>query len=75
MLYPPMLLTPMAARLGDYYLTTGKPAEAVDAYQRALKAFPNDLTTMAGLQKAYTANGNAEHAQETGGRIEEVRKK
>ena len=58
MCFPPLLLTPMAARLGAYYLTSQKPADAIEAYQRALAAFPNDLDALAGLQHAYEAAAN-----------------
>ena len=62
MLYPPMLLTPMAAHLGGYFLASKKPAEAIEAYQRALAAFPNDLTALGGLQQAYKAADQPDHA-------------
>jgi tetratricopeptide (TPR) repeat protein len=62
MLMPPVLLTPMAARLGDYFLATQMPAEAIAAYQRALTAFPNDLNSLGGLQRAYEAAENPAQA-------------
>lgn len=54
-MFPPLILTPMAVRLGQFYLITGKPAEAIEAYQRALATFPNHHAALAGLQKAYAA--------------------
>ncbi len=65
LLLPPMLLTPMAARLGEYRLATGKPAEAIESYERALRAFPNDISALDGLARAYRAAGNPAKAGET----------
>jgi tetratricopeptide (TPR) repeat protein len=65
LLLPPMLLTPMATRLGEYRLATRKPAEAVESYQRALRAFPNDVSALDGLARAQDAAGDAEMAGQT----------
>jgi tetratricopeptide (TPR) repeat protein len=53
MMFPPMLLTPMSIRLGEYYLAVGQPAEAIESYQRALGIFPNDMHALLGLKKSY----------------------
>ena len=55
MMFPPMLLTPMAIRLGEFYLAMDQPQEAIGAYQRALTAFPNDMQALLGLKLAYDA--------------------
>jgi tetratricopeptide (TPR) repeat protein len=55
MMFPPMLLTPMAIRLGEFYLAMDQPQEAIEAYQRALTAFPNDMQALLGLKLAYDA--------------------
>ena len=73
MLLPPTILTPMAARLGDFYLATGKPAEAAEAFQRALVAFPNDMNSLIGLKKAHTAAGNIPDATQVGQQIEQLK--
>ena len=52
MLMPPAILTPMAARLGYYYLSVGKADKAENAYQEALRLMPNDAESLAGLAKA-----------------------
>ncbi|MGJ8643978.1 MAG: hypothetical protein ACSHX9_11260 [Luteolibacter sp.] len=54
MLNPPSLLTPMAMRLGDYYLSIKKPRNAVDAYEEAIEDFPNDQVTLDKLRNAKT---------------------
>ncbi|MBC7979570.1 MAG: tetratricopeptide repeat protein [Armatimonadetes bacterium] len=65
MLSPPAILTPMAMRLGDYYLARNQPTEAIAAYNEALANFPNDLETLERLQKAYSAGNQTEKAAET----------
>jgi tetratricopeptide (TPR) repeat protein len=51
MMFPPVILTPLAIRLGEYYLAAGQPAEAIETYQRALAAFPNDMNALLGLKR------------------------
>ena len=50
---------------GELYLRTGKPADAVTAYRRALAAQPNNFDAMLGLARAYDANGDTKHSEET----------
>jgi tetratricopeptide (TPR) repeat protein len=52
MLSPPPILTPMATRLGDYFLTAKKPARALEAYKEALEKFPEDQETLNQVEKA-----------------------
>jgi tetratricopeptide (TPR) repeat protein len=73
MLTPPMILTPMASRLGEFFLSTGKPDEAVEAFQRALAAFPNDMNSLIGLKSAYQAAGKTQEAEVIAKRIEELK--
>jgi len=65
MLSPPMLLTPMSIRLGDFFLATRKPQDAIEAFQQALSAFPNDMNALAGLKRAYEAAGKTPEVEET----------
>lgn len=73
MLLPPLIITPMAARLGAFYLATKKPDEAIDAYQRALTAFPNDMNSLVGLKSAYEITGNTAQAEAIAKKIEELK--
>ncbi|MEO5716575.1 MAG: hypothetical protein ABIT37_24060 [Luteolibacter sp.] len=73
MMLPPLLLTPMALRIGDYYLAVNKPNEAIDAYQRALSDFPNDMNALTGLKRAYEQGKLSEKADETEKRIQALR--
>ncbi len=72
MLLAPPLLTPMAMRLGDYFLTLNEPAKAVEAYLEALNAFPNDSEALGKLEKAYKLAEQPEKAAETAGKIAEL---
>ena len=73
MLCPPMVLTPMAIRLGDFHLADHKPADAIEAYQRALASFPNDLFALAGLKHAYEAADNPSEAAAVGKKIQDLK--
>lgn len=55
MLYPPMILTPMAARLGNFYMLTQEPLKAIESYQSALTTIPRDIHSLNGLRSAYLA--------------------
>lgn len=52
MLNAPPILTPMAMRLGDYFIARNLPHKAVRAYEEALQSFPNDAETITRLEKA-----------------------
>ncbi len=73
MLFPPMILTPMANRLGEYYLAVGQPKEAIESYQRALAAFPNDMNALVGLRTAFDQAKLPDDAASTGKKIEDLR--
>jgi serine/threonine-protein kinase len=51
--------------LGELYLKTGKPADAVTAYRRSLAAQPSNFDAMLGLARAYDASGDTKHSEET----------
>ncbi len=72
MLAAPPLLTPMAIRLGDFFLTQSEPAKATEAYLEALAAFPNDVETLRRLEKAYTLNKETDKAAEIAAKIAEL---
>ncbi len=74
MMSPPMVLTPMASHLGEYYLAVDEPAKAVESYQRALTAFPNDMKALLGLKNACAKANMTELEQATAKHIEALRK-
>ena len=72
MLSAPPLLTPMAIRLGDYFLTQNDPAKAVEAYLEALAAFPNDIEALRKLEKGYKLTEQPDKAAETAAKIAQL---
>jgi tetratricopeptide (TPR) repeat protein len=56
LLYAPLILTPMATRLGTFYLKTQHPDKAEDYFQRALEFMPNHIQSLTGLKAALVAS-------------------
>ncbi len=73
MMFPPMILTPMANLLGEYYLAVDQPTEAIESYQRALTAFPNDMNALLGLKSAYGQAKLPQDAAATEQKIQQLR--
>lgn len=73
MMHPPMLMTPMQIHVGEYYLAAQRPSDAIEAYQIALENFPNDMTSLLGLQISYEKAGLPEKAVETSSRLEALK--
>ncbi len=73
LMLPPMILSPMANHLGEYYLANDKPQEAIDSYQRALVSFPNNVSTLTGLKTAYTRAAKPDEAAKIEKKIQELR--
>lgn len=69
MLLPPVVLSPMAARLGEFQLASSKPKDAIESFQRGLASFPNDLGALDGLKRAYQMDGDPVKAAEIDARI------
>jgi tetratricopeptide (TPR) repeat protein len=72
MMFPPLILTPMGIHLGDYYLASDRPVDAVDAYLEALQAFPNERSALLGLKKAYESANQPAEAAATESKIQEL---
>jgi len=72
-LMPPLILTPMEARLGEFYFATQKPTEAVEAFEQALSAFPNDITTLLGLKKVYETTKQSIELEKTAKKIAAIK--
>jgi peroxiredoxin len=69
---PPFFPTLMWAKLGYAYLDQQSPKLALDAFNRAIKAVPNDPFTLAGLVRAHHALGDGKAAADALGRLEFV---
>ena len=52
LMMPPLVLSPMENRLGEYYLRVGQNADAYEAYQEALRRYPNNMASLLGLKRA-----------------------
>jgi len=72
-MYPPTVLTPMAARLGDFHLMEKNPEAAVTAFEEALAAFPNDMSALVGLLDAAGQAGDNDKVEATLHAIEALR--
>lgn len=72
MLFPPMILTPMPIRLGEFYLAVDRPKDAIESYQRALTLFPNDMNALLGLKKAYEKAQRRDDVSETEKKIQDL---
>jgi tetratricopeptide (TPR) repeat protein len=72
LLNPPMILAPMANRLGEYFLAVNRPQDAVDAYKEALETFPNDIDALTGLEKAAKAAKLPEEAAKAAAQIKSL---
>jgi peroxiredoxin len=66
--FPRMLYTV----LGEVYLDLQSPRLAVDAFKKTLELVPNDGMALSGLVRAYTALGDALHADDALARFEHV---
>lgn len=73
MMFPPMILTPMPIYVGEYYLAVDRPKDGVEAYQRALTEFPNDMNALKGLERAYNQGKLPAKSAETEKQIQELR--
>jgi tetratricopeptide (TPR) repeat protein len=73
MMFPPVLLTPMASHLGEYYLAVDQPQKAIESYQRALIAFPNDMNALLGLKAAFEQANLPNEAAATEKKIQDLR--
>ena len=73
LLMPPAVLRPMASQLARYFLDAKKFDEAIEAYQRALAAFPMTWVSLTGLKSAYEKSGRAAEAEEILRQIETLK--
>ncbi|HEX5790317.1 MAG TPA: tetratricopeptide repeat protein, partial [Luteolibacter sp.] len=73
MFHPPMLLTPMAARIGRQLLGEGRHEEAIARYREALRMFPGDVESLTGLRDALIAANKTDEAAAIGLQIEQLK--
>jgi tetratricopeptide (TPR) repeat protein len=51
LMHPPLILSPMACDLGDYYLSINQPDKSLAAYQEAITKYPNEPSTLKRIEK------------------------
>ena len=55
----PLVPTPMTGQIGEYFMATNQAAEAIEAFETALKAFPNDSRLIERLTSARESKTKA----------------
>ncbi len=73
-LFPPLILTPMPLRVGDYFMAVNRPADAIEAYLRALALFPNDMDSLIAIKSAYQLSNLGDQAKAIELRIQELQR-
>ena len=68
----PGTILPPRELLAEVLLETGHPADALDAYEAALREAPNRLNSLAGAARAADAAGQAARAKDLRARLVEV---
>jgi soluble cytochrome b562 len=63
----------MAARLGDFHLLEKNPERAVEAFEEALRMFPNDMNSLIGLLDAAEAAGDDAKVEAVNAAIQALR--
>ena len=56
----PLVPTPMTGQIGEYFMATNQAAEAIEAFETALKAFPNDSRLIERLTTARESQSKAD---------------
>ena len=62
LMLPPMVVTPMQNRLGEYFLRMGKNTEAYEAFTEGHEKFPNSMGSLIGMKRSLTLLGKKEEA-------------
>ena len=75
LMMPPLVLSAMENRIGDYYFTTGRHAHAYEAYYQGLERYPHNMASLLGIQQSLMNLGQVEEAERVRQHIELVKKK
>ncbi|MDG1358761.1 MAG: hypothetical protein P8P36_11270 [Akkermansiaceae bacterium] len=75
LMMPPLVLSAMENRIGDHYHSTGRHANAYEAYYQGLERYPHNMVSLVGLQQSLINLGQVEEAQRVRQHIELVKKK
>jgi tetratricopeptide (TPR) repeat protein len=72
---PPFIDKPTRELLGELLLRQGRPADARRAFEAALARAPERTASLAGLEKAARAAGDAETASRLAARLRAIRQR
>ncbi len=62
LMMPPMVLTPMQNRIGEYYLHMEKNDEAYHAFTQGHQYFPNNMGSLLGMKRSLSLLGKKDEA-------------
>ncbi|MGB2010442.1 MAG: hypothetical protein ACPHYF_02855 [Akkermansiaceae bacterium] len=63
LMMPPLVLSPMENRVGDYYHSIGRHADAYEAYYQGLVRYPHNMASLQGVRVALINMGEAQEAE------------
>lgn len=75
LMMPPLVLSPMENRVGDYYHSIGRHADAYEAYYQGLVRYPHNMASLEGVRRSLINLGEADEAERVSRHIELIRKK
>ena len=74
LMMPPLVLSAMENRVGDYYYSIGRHGDAYEAYYQGLVRYPHNMASLEGLRRSLINLGEADEAERVGKHIELIRK-
>lgn len=74
LMMPPLVLSAMENRVGDYYYSVGRHADAYEAYVQGLERYPHNMESLVGVERTLVNLGRADEAQRVSEHIELIRK-
>lgn len=75
LMMPPLVLSPMENRVGDYYHSIGRHADAYEAYYQGLVRYPHNMASLEGVRLSLINMGEAGEAQRVGEHMELIRRR
>lgn len=75
LMMPPLVISAMENRIGDYYYSVGRHANAYEAYYQGLERYPHNMSSLLGIKQALINLGQADEAKRVAEHIELVKKK
>ncbi len=74
LMMPPLVLSAMENRVGDYYYSVGRHADAYEAYVQGLERYPHNMESLQGVLRTLENLGRTDEAQRVSEHIELIRK-